>query len=123
MEKQKWDEKVAKAMEKKKQDAEYAAMSKDRGRYSWSAQHPAYAGWMKKIKLFPAPHVEIRIHVSEEMERDYAECQKMMKRGEDYDCDRCSWANVSIYGTGACELKGLKEQLGGISGETDGKER
>ena len=78
---------------------------------------------MKKIKLFPAPHVEIRIHVSEEMERDYAECQKMMKRGEDYDCDRCSWANVSIYGTGACELKGLKEQLGGISGETDGKER
>ena len=22
---------------------------------------------MKKIKLFPAPHVEIRIHVSEEM--------------------------------------------------------
>lgn len=44
---------------------------------------------MKKIKLFPAPHVEIRIHVSEEMERDYAERQKMMKRGEDYDCDRC----------------------------------
>lgn len=34
MEKQKWDEKVAKAMKKKKQDAEYAAMSKDRGRYS-----------------------------------------------------------------------------------------
>lgn len=80
-------------------------------------------GWMKKIKLFPAPHVEIRIHVSEAMERDYAECQKMMKRGEDYDCDRCSWANVSIYGTGACELKGLKEQLGGKTNETDGKER
>lgn len=48
---------------------------------------------MKKIKLFPAPHVEIRIHVSEEMERDYVECQKMMKRGEDCDCDRCSWAS------------------------------
>ena len=78
---------------------------------------------MKKIKLFPAPHVEIRIHVSEEMERDYAECPKMMKSGEDYDCDRCSWANVSIYGSGACELKGLKEQLGGISGEIDRKER
>ena len=41
---QKWDEKVAKAMKKKKQAAEYAAMSKDRGRYSWSAAHPAYAG-------------------------------------------------------------------------------
>lgn len=42
--KQKWDEKVAKAMRKKKHAAEYAAMSKDRGRYSWSAQHPAYMG-------------------------------------------------------------------------------
>ncbi|MBS7001538.1 MAG: hypothetical protein KH168_10785 [Clostridiaceae bacterium] len=47
---------------------------------------------MRKVKLFLTPHIEIRIHVSEEM-------------------------------TGACELKGLKEQLGGISGETDGKER
>ena len=28
---------------------------------------------MKKIKLFPAQHVEIRILVSEEMERDYAD--------------------------------------------------
>lgn len=43
---------------------------------------------MRKVKLFLTPHIEIRIHVSEEMERDYAECQKMMKRGEDYDCDR-----------------------------------
>ena len=64
---------------------------------------------MRKVKLFLTPHIEIRIYVSEEMERDYAECQKMMKRGEDYDCDRCSWANVSIYGTGACELKRRKE--------------
>lgn len=44
MEKQKWDEKVAKAMKKKKQDAEYAAMSEDKGRHSWSAAHPAYTG-------------------------------------------------------------------------------
>ncbi|MBS5511910.1 MAG: hypothetical protein KHX30_11470 [Clostridium sp.] len=44
MEKQKWDEKVAKAMKKKKQDAEYAAMSEDKGRHSWSAAHPAYMG-------------------------------------------------------------------------------
>ena len=49
MEKQKWGEKVAKAMKKKKQDAEYAAMSEDKGRHSWSAAHPAYAG----TSLFP----------------------------------------------------------------------
>lgn len=31
---------------------------------------------MKKIKLFPAPHIEIRISVSDEMERDYLECRE-----------------------------------------------
>lgn len=30
-----WDEKVAKALKKKNQDAEYAAMSEDKGRHSW----------------------------------------------------------------------------------------
>ena len=57
MEKQKWDEKVAKAMKKKKQDAEYAVMSKDRGRYSWSAQHPAYAG----TSLCPDTHCRKKV--------------------------------------------------------------
>lgn len=37
-----WDEKVAKALKKKKQETEYAAMSEDKGRHSWSAAHPAY---------------------------------------------------------------------------------
>ena len=44
MGKQRWDEKVAKALKKKNQDAEYAAMSEDKGRHSWSAAHPAYMG-------------------------------------------------------------------------------
>lgn len=39
-----WDEKVAKALKKKKQETEYAAMSEDKGRHSWSAAHPAYMG-------------------------------------------------------------------------------
>lgn len=34
---------------------------------------------MKKIKLFPAPHIEIRISVSDEMERDYLECQRRLR--------------------------------------------
>ena len=42
--KTKWDEKVAKMLKKKVQDTEYAAMSADRGKHSWSAAHPAYAG-------------------------------------------------------------------------------
>lgn len=67
---------------------------------------------MRKVKLFLTPHIEIRIQVSEEMERDYAECQKMMKRGEDYDCDRCSWANVSIYGTGSLRTERSERTAG-----------
>ena len=81
---------------------------------------------MKKIKLFPAPHVEVRIYVSDEMERDYTACMKNNKDGigsEEFPCDGCSWADVDVYGTGACELKGLKEQMGGIDDETDGKDR
>lgn len=40
----KWDEKVAKALKKKNQETEYAIMSEDKGRHSWSAAHPAYMG-------------------------------------------------------------------------------
>ena len=55
---------------------------------------------MKKIKLFPAPHVEIRIHVSEEMERDYAECQKMMKRGMRQYGQGCSSGALLLWTDG-----------------------
>ena len=80
---------------------------------------------MKKIKLFPAPHVEIRIHVSEEMERDYWRCKAnvMKNMGEESPCVGCSWKDVCIGDVGVCEMKGLEEQLGGISGEPDGKEK
>ncbi len=71
---------------------------------------------MKKIKLFPSPHVEIRIHVSDQMEKDYAECMKNSRAGidsEGFPCDECSWGDITICDMGACELKELKEQLGG----------
>ncbi len=44
MEKQKWDEKVAKAMMKKRKATEYAIMSEDRSLRSWSASHLPYTG-------------------------------------------------------------------------------
>lgn len=31
---------------------------------------------MKKIKLFPSSHVEIRVHVSDEMVKDMRECRR-----------------------------------------------
>lgn len=44
MSKKEWDEKIAGAMMKKRKETEYAIMSEDRSRRSWSAAHPAYAG-------------------------------------------------------------------------------
>ena len=86
---------------------------------------------MKKIKLYPAPYVEIRIHVSDEMERDFWRCADNAKvvpgeeeDGDAFTCTGCSWEDICICGnTGACELEGLEEQLGGVNGETDGKDR
>ena len=47
---------------------------------------------MKKIKLFPAPHTELRIDVSDEMEKDYRECRRMAQsQGSGKDCNTCSW--------------------------------
>ena len=47
----------------------------------------------------------------------------MKNPGEEIPCVGCSWEDVCIGDMGACEMKGLEEQMGGISGETDGKER
>ena len=44
MSKKEWDEKIAGAMMKKRKETEYAIMSEDRSRRSWSAAHPPYVG-------------------------------------------------------------------------------
>lgn len=52
---------------------------------------------MKKIKLFPAPHTEMVLHVSEQMEKDMETCYtKAFHKGQ--DCDKCSWKDVEPYG-------------------------
>lgn len=38
---------------------------------------------MRKIKLFPASHTELRLDVSDEMEKDYQECRRMAQSGDD----------------------------------------
>ena len=60
---------------------------------------------MKKIKIFPAPHVEVRVHVSDQMEKDMRQCQTKSGVGlKDLDCTLCSWKDVKIPKTGLCEL-------------------
>ena len=66
---------------------------------------------MKKIKLFPAPHVEIRISVSDEMKRDMEECRRMSEADNWKDCDTCSWYGIDIGHTGLCELPEVQRQV------------
>lgn len=68
----------------------------------------------KKIKLYPAPHVELRVHVSDEMIQDYRDCKRIAKETkleEGKDCDTCSWSNVQIGDVGMCELKEMERLL------------
>lgn len=81
---------------------------------------------MKKIKLFPAPHMEVRIFVSDEMEKDFMECRRKTGKGKILripNCDECSWAELNVCDTCICMYESVQRQLGGISGETDRKER
>lgn len=67
---------------------------------------------MRKIKLFPAPHVEVRIYVSEQMETDLKRCKESAALlGSGADCDTCSWNHVQWCNTGMCELPVVLERL------------
>lgn len=59
---------------------------------------------MQKIKIFPAPHMEVRVHVSDGMVADLKECWEMSARlGAGKDCSTCSWCDVRLENTGICE--------------------
>lgn len=67
---------------------------------------------MKKIKLFPAPHIEVRIYVSEQMEADLKRCKESAAfPGSGADCNQCSWNDVQWGNTGMCELPVVLERL------------
>lgn len=62
----------------------------------------------KTIKIFPAPHVEVRLHVSKEMAEDYKACYDTGGLG--LICTECSWFNVKIGGAAVCCIKGLRKE-------------
>lgn len=67
---------------------------------------------MKKIKFFPAPHVEVRINVTDEMIADMKECKRMVEECEEIkDCDTCSWKCIDIDCVGMCQLKDVIHQV------------
>ena len=55
---------------------------------------------MKEIRYNPTPQVEVRIHVTEEMQQDFKECQEMFRVNPDdeKDCNGCSW-NCRVKGS------------------------
>lgn len=70
---------------------------------------------MKRITLYPAPHVEIRLHLSEEMIEDYKDCGRQAKNSafeETKDCDACSWNKVKFGDMCMCEPVELMKLIG-----------
>lgn len=35
---------------------------------------------MKKVRIFPAPHMEIKLHISDEMIKDYRDCEAQTEK-------------------------------------------
>jgi len=67
---------------------------------------------MKKIKLFPAPHLELKIFVSRQMEDDLKHCKKLAALpGSGPDCEQCSWQDVKLNHIGMCVLPEVHKWL------------
>lgn len=67
----------------------------------------------KTIRLFPAPHLEIRIRVTDQMITDLREhkrlelvlCEKWA------DCNTCSWRDVKFGNVKMCEIREVWRQV------------
>ena len=69
----------------------------------------------KVIKMWPSAHVEVRLHVTEEMIKDIEAC-KEAGIGPIPSCAECSWENIHIEEIGACALL-TNEMLKQLEGE------
>lgn len=68
---------------------------------------------MKKVKFFPAPHVEVRVSVTDEMVADLRECERIAEETNCEGCkgEDCSWWEVEIKNTGLCEFDEVCRQV------------
>ncbi len=65
---------------------------------------------MKKIKLYPSPHIGMTPYVSEQMEKDMKECyEKALGKGK--SCKNCSWNDVKPYGVSMCEIEEVVDKI------------
>lgn len=78
----------------------------------------------EKIKFFPAPHMEIRVSVTDEMVADLRECKRIAEESNYKnlkDCGTCSWREVEIPDTRMCELDEVRRQVLEEDRKRDGK--
>lgn len=68
---------------------------------------------MRKIKIPIGAQVELRVHVTDQMEADYRECaaKASVIGGDVKDCETCSWWNLDIGREGICQLLEMEELL------------
>ncbi|MBS6396692.1 MAG: hypothetical protein KH452_06025 [Clostridiales bacterium] len=60
---------------------------------------------MKYIFFNPCEHVQVIIEVTDQMQRDYLDCEaRSAELGDGKSCCTCSWDGIDIFGTGICEL-------------------
>lgn len=68
----------------------------------------------KEIMIIPHENVKITITITEQMEKDFLECERMAEQigmEECKDCDTCSWNCMRFGDTGFCELEEMQELL------------
>lgn len=69
---------------------------------------------LKVVKVFPSPHVEMRVSVSGQMEADLKDCYKRACAGEAGECEGCSWFGLQICETGLCDFRELTDKVLGM---------
>ena len=72
---------------------------------------------MRKIKIFPCPNVEVKIHLTDEMIKDWISCGETCSNYDENgevqfaDCNKCSWNNKEFGGLGLCIYDEVCEKM------------
>lgn len=66
---------------------------------------------MRKIKIFPAPHTEVVVYVSDRMKEDMETCHRCAHSGDGADCNSCEWADVMAWDTPLCTVQEVIDKV------------
>lgn len=68
---------------------------------------------MKEIKIKTHPNINLTVKVTEQMIKDYRECNEMVNSPDfdERDCSICSWWKICIDYVGMCTYDEMKVLL------------